>query len=516
MPRVRHRAGEREKTTAFFPESIPMRVSPVLAALLLALPALTAHADEPTPTPDAPQTLVVNSYADDGKDGTLRWAIEQNNQNPGHYRIEIQAVGNAPFVIKPATPLPEIKGPVAIQGTAWKHTGDFIAIDGSAYVQGDAAKACPGAVAGQYGANVRTLSNPGLVLRDTQGVDISGLEVRNFCIGVLLNRAGGNNLHDNRIVANKGGAGILLTGDDGQGNATANTTNNNRIVRNQLIDNGDGLELTRGAAFNLVADNLVRATKATPEASQGVEIMQASDNTLTHNRFENYSDGVQINAGDRNYLGGNVLSGNSIGISVTGSDNLLDGNLIHGNRIGIALRPEAVSHNNRLTANRIWDNSQDIRRCQSGGACIPGQRTGAIVFGVPGPDNVTFVGSRGGGVEPGKATVCAAKGAATADCQQQPNHNQPAPKLRAIAAGRLHGEVSGEPNSRYRVEVFGNAKPTETEAANFLGEVYVSTNGRGVANFSFPLDVKEPNRSFTVTATSPDGATSELSKALPR
>ncbi len=493
-----------------------MRVSPVLAALLLALPVVTAHADEPTPPADAPQTLVVNSYADDGKDGTLRWAIEQNNQNPGHYRIEIQAVGSAPFVIKPATPLPDIKGPVTIEGSAWKHSGDFIAIDGSAYVQGDAAKACPGAVAGQFGANVRTLSNPGLTVRDTQGVDISGLEVRNFCIGILVNRASANNVHDNRIVANKGGAGIMLTGDDGQGNATAGSTSNNRVLRNQLIDNGDGLELSRGAAFNLIADNLLRATKTTPEVSQGIEITQASDNALTHNRIENYSDGVQITAGDRNFLSGNILSGNSVGISVTGSDNLLDGNLIHSNRIGVALRPEAVSHNTRLTANRIWDNSQDIRRCQSGGACAPTQRTGAIVFGVPGVDNATYVGNRGGGVEAGKAVICATKGPAVADCQQLPNHNQPAPKLRAIAAGRLHGEVSGEPNSRYRVEVFGNAKPTETEAANFLGEVYVSTNGRGVANFSFPLDVKEPNRSFTATATSPDGATSELSKALPR
>ncbi|MGC1331146.1 right-handed parallel beta-helix repeat-containing protein [Pseudomonas sp.] len=493
-----------------------MRVSPVLAALLLALPVVTAHADEATPPPDAPQTLAVTSYADDGKDGTLRWAIEQNNQNPGHYRIEIQAVGSAPFVIKPASALPDIKGPVVIEGTAWKHTGDFIAIDGSAYVQGDTAKACPGAVAGQSGANVRTLSNPGLTVRDTQGVDISGLEVRNFCIGILLNRASNSVVHDNRVLNNRGGAGIMLSGDDGQGNATANTTNNNRILRNQLIDNGDGLELTRGAAFNLLADNLFRANKLTPEASQGVEIMQASDNTLSHNRFEGYSDGVQINGGDRNYLGGNVLSGNSIGISVTGADNLLDGNLIHSNRIGIALRPEAVSHNTRITANRIWDNSQDVKRCQSGGACIPTQRSGAIVIGVPGPDNATFVGNRGTGVEAGKAVVCAAKGPAVADCQQLPNHNQPTPKLRAIAAGRLHGEVTGEPNARYRVEVFGNAKPTETEAANFLGEVYVSTNGRGVANFSFPLDVKEANRSFTVTATSPDGATSELSKALPR
>ncbi|WP_233444331.1 right-handed parallel beta-helix repeat-containing protein [Pseudomonas monteilii] len=113
-------------------------------------------------------------------------------------------------------------------------------------------------------------------LRDTQGVHLSGLEVRNFCIGILINRASGNVTEDNRIVANKGGAGIMLTGDDGAGNPTATTTNNNKVLRNQLIDNGDGLELTRGAAFNLVAENLFRSTAANPEPSQGIEILSAA------------------------------------------------------------------------------------------------------------------------------------------------------------------------------------------------------------------------------------------------
>jgi 3-dehydroshikimate dehydratase len=486
--------------------------------MLLALPVANLQAAD-TPAPTAPETLVVNHYADDGSEGTLRWAIERNNQNPGHYRIEIQAVGSAPYVIKPATELPAIVGPVTIEGAAWKHSGDFIAIDGSDYIKGAGPHACPGAVEGQYGANVRTLSNPGLTLRDTQGVDISGLEVRNFCIGILVNRASNNVIHDNHIVGNKGGAGIMLTGDDGQGNSTATSTINNKVLRNHLIDNGDGLELTRGAAFNLVAGNVFRSDKANEEASQGIEILWGNDNTLTRNRFENYSDGVQINWGNRNYLADNLFTGNSIGVSVTGVDNVLDGNVIHGNRIGIALRPEATSNNTRLTANRIWDNSQDIRRCQAGGSCVPNQRLGSIVFGVPAVEHTTYVGARGGGLDQsaaGQAIICNSKGQAVAGCQPMPNQNQPAPQLRAIAAGRLHGEVKGEPSSRYRVEVFGNPKNTGTEAQSYLGEVYVTTTARGTANFSFPLDIKETNRSFTVTATSPEGATSELSKALPR
>jgi 3-dehydroshikimate dehydratase len=57
--------------------------------------------------------------------------------------------------------------------------------DGSGYIEDKGMQTCPGAVPGQYGANVRTTTNPGLALVDTQGVDISGLEIRNFCIGVL-------------------------------------------------------------------------------------------------------------------------------------------------------------------------------------------------------------------------------------------------------------------------------------------------------------------------------------------
>ncbi|MGE8357454.1 MAG: NosD domain-containing protein, partial [Microvirgula sp.] len=124
--------------------------------------------------------------------------------------------------------------------------GTYVAIDGAGYI-GQGPHACPGAVPGQFGANVRTTTSPGLVLRDTQGVDISGVEIRNFCIGVLINRASGNVIHDNRIVGNHGGAGIMITGDDGKGNSTATTTVHNKILRNEFINNGDAMEMTRGA-----------------------------------------------------------------------------------------------------------------------------------------------------------------------------------------------------------------------------------------------------------------------------
>jgi 3-dehydroshikimate dehydratase len=429
-----------------------------------------------------------------------------------------EAVGQPPYVIKPVSALPAILGPVRIEGVAWKRTGDYIAIDGSSYV-GGGTRACPGAVEGQFGANGRTTTLPGLILRDTGQVEIRGLEVRNFCIGILINRASGNLIQDNRIVANKGGAGIMLTGDDGQGNPTATTTLHNKVLRNEFIDNGDGLELTRGAAFNLVADNLFRSTDANPEPSQGIEVLRGNDNSVIHNRFENYSDGLQVNWGNRNYIAANTFTGNSVGLSLTGNGNIIDSNIITGNRIGIALRPEPEPTTNRLTANLIWGNGRDIRRCEAGGACIPGQRTGAIIFGVPGLEHAIFVGSRGGGVDsdPSKREKICAAGAPQDSCDPMPNHDQAAPTLVAVSRGRdgleLQGELKGQSSANYRVEVFANRDAGAAEAENYLGQVSVATNEKGQGRFVFLLDERlfASWATLTATVTAPDDATSPLS-----
>ena len=185
----------------------------------IALWAVPTHAG--AQSPPAPEVLRVTRTADDGGEGSLRWAIERNNAAPGRLRIELDPAGQAPHVIKLASPLPAIKGPVAIEGAPWKRSGEFVALDGSGYIEDKGPQTCPGTVPGQYGANVRTTTNPGLALVDTQGVEIGGLEIRNFCIGVLIHRASGNSIHDNRIVGNRGGAGVMLTGDDGNGNPTA-------------------------------------------------------------------------------------------------------------------------------------------------------------------------------------------------------------------------------------------------------------------------------------------------------
>jgi 3-dehydroshikimate dehydratase len=470
--------------------------------------------------PAGPEILRVTSYADDGSAGTLRAAIETSNAAPGRYRIELPAIGQAPYVVRLRSPLPPIVGPVQIEGMAWRETGAYVVVDGSGYIP-SSPEACPGAVSGQYGTNVRTTTSPGFTLVDTAGVEIAGLEIRRFCIGILLNRTSGSSIHDNRIVGNHGGAGVMMTGDDGRGNATATTTIHNRVQRNSFLDNGDGLELTRGAAFNLVADNLFRSTAANPEPSQGIEILRGNDNVVARNRFEGYSDGVQINSGDRNDLSGNTFAANVLGVSVTGTGNVIEGNTMTGNTIGVAVRPSAVPTVVRITENSISGNGVRIRRCEAGGSCDPNLRTGGIVLGVPGPEHAEYVGSHGGGVTPNASTVFHICPHEAPACQPMPNGGIQAPRLTGVhqtAQGlTIAGVVRGTPRRLYRIEVFGNRQRGGAEGEIFLASAPAATGADGSAEFSVTID-RAPRTNglatFTATATSAEGATSEFSQPL--
>jgi 3-dehydroshikimate dehydratase len=488
----------------------------LLATAVLLTLATHANAQIATPIAATSDVLRVTS-TDDSGEGSLRWAIERSNTTPGRFRIEIDPSGGAPYIIKPASALPAIKGPAQIEGTPWKRSGDFVAIDGSGYIADKGMETCPGAAPGQYGANVRTTTNPGLALVDTQGVDISGLEIRNFCIGVLVHRSSGNVIHDNRVVGNRGGAGVMLTGDDGNGNPTAATTVHNKVLRNEFLDNGDGLELTRGAAFNLVADNVFRATIDGQEPSQGIEILLGHDNVLVRNLFQGYSDGIQVNGGNRNYIGANVFTNNALGLSLSGSGNIIDGNTIFGNAVGVAVRPATVMTVARITRNSIYGNGQAIERCWTGGSCDPQLRKGGIVLGVPAPEHERYVGKRGGGVvvDPAKlAKICPDD---APDCQGPPNGGIVAPVLDGVrkngAQLMIHGHLQAKPLALFTIELYANQRPGRPEGEKFLADLATTTDAAGLAKFSAIVDNPAP-ATFTATATSSDGATSELSEPV--
>jgi 3-dehydroshikimate dehydratase len=125
--------------------------------------------------PSAVRVRRVTSTADDGSSRTLRWAITTSNASAELERIEHRPAERAGRIITLRTPLPPIKSPVQIEGTAWKRSGDYVVIDGSGDVPPGGPQSCPGATPGQYGANVRTTTFPGLRLIDTADVEPAGV-----------------------------------------------------------------------------------------------------------------------------------------------------------------------------------------------------------------------------------------------------------------------------------------------------------------------------------------------------
>src|SRR5207245_2855438 len=165
-------------------------------------------------------------------------------------------------------------------------SGEFVVLDGSGYIEDKGAQTCPGAVAGQYGANVRTTTNPGLALVDTQGVEISGFEIRNFCIGVLIHRPSGNSIHDNRIVGYPGGLQIICG-------------RRNYIPANIFTNNAFGLSLS--GAGNIIDGNVISGNAV------GIAVRPAPTMTMawiSHNAI--YGNGQKV---ERCFAGGSCDPG---------------------------------------------------------------------------------------------------------------------------------------------------------------------------------------------------------------
>src|SRR6185436_19627464 len=148
-------------------------------------------------------------------------------------------------------------------------------IDGSAIVDMSTTASCPSEDGKGNGPNVRSFQKPALAVVDSGGVEITGLEIRNFCIGVMLLRSRDNHIRHNIIHDMVGAAGILITGDlgDAAGGITEGRSIDNLIEQNVIYDTGDGAECTRGSSRLTFRNNLFyqSSPNTVSPRSQGVE-----------------------------------------------------------------------------------------------------------------------------------------------------------------------------------------------------------------------------------------------------
>jgi 3-dehydroshikimate dehydratase len=185
------------------------------------------------------------------------------------------------------------------------------------------------------------------------------------------------------------------------------------------------------------------------------------------------------------------------------------------------VRPAASMPVVRITRNSIYGNGQAIERCWSGGSCDPQLRKGGIVFGVPSGEHERYVGKRGGGVtvDPAKLAKICPDGAP--NCQGPPNGGIAAPVLERVSKSGtdliVRGRLQGAASSRFTIEIFGNRQAGGTEGEMFLGEAVAASDANGQASFSLTVDgsgLAAIPASFTATATSSNGATSEFSQPV--
>jgi len=487
-------------------------------------------------------TFVVDKNADDGSAGTLRWAIQQSNAMGGANTILVKPPHRG-WVIYLQSPLPPVQGPATVTALGAEdieytlppsaeaqvsqpvrvpaaYGRPAVVLDGSSFVNPNTVASCPAQNGVGSGPNVRSLLNPALQVVDSGNVDISGFEIRNVCIGVMLLRSHDNHVHHNLIHNTVGAAAVLVTGDDGSaaGGSTVGLSTGNVLEYNVTYDTGDGMECTRGTTNSVYQYNIMYETRTgVAPYSQGIECAGGGNAGISvlYNHFIGFSDGLQPNSVSAYLARGNIIEGTTFGIdAISGTDIRIEHNVITRNRMGIGV-------NNNLTEtisqNSIFDNGQPLVSLSTSAGGTTNASSPALL-GIDWGQN---------GVTPNHpAGACAAPFV--------PNF----PVLDAATSSWddgelvLDGTLPSCANAHYVVELFANHGLNAAgfaEGEIYLGSVAVATDGSGNASFHFRrklahlFDEDEPPRGrgvkegrtreayFTATATGASGGTSEFS-----
>jgi 3-dehydroshikimate dehydratase len=494
---------------------------------------------------DPREVLVVNRATDDNDKGSLRWAITQSNRAPGKYKILFETVAEEPLVIRPRTLLPPIVGPAFISGP-W-HGGSFSAnviIDGSplldmSEIAGRGSefppdwpwgpRVCPGETSKEgYGPNAHSLKNPALAVVDTHDVEIEGIEIRDFCIGILSLRSHHVNIHHDRFENNLGAAAVVLTGDNGKnGGTVAGASHDNTIEYNYFLNNSDTIDVVRGDMNSKIRFNtLVIDGTGQAVPSSGVEVSETNSGTLIEgNFFSGFADAIQINksrvpipypADFAVLVIRNTMTRNTVGVSVGGSQHFLLGNRIYGNRTGIGVR--AGGTGNTLSQNAVYDNGKDFSSCGPGD-----EKSGVCLDRHWSTTKVTISLNYPLGTAQTAGDLCN-DGRQGCPVQNSPVIDRAAWMLTGVIA---EGHLDSRPNQSFVIEFFfsDTAGPGGLgEAGEYVGAIKVSTNTEGIARFALPpAKIHRENSRFngdtniylTATATSASSrSTSELSSPV--
>lgn len=500
-------------------------------------PAFTAASDLPS------QTFVVTNVNDSGP-GSYRAAIEAHNAtaNSGNNTIAFNIPGSGPHFIIPTTPFPAFTRPVLIDGfTQNGASSNTLATGNNALLKivlvgTNTGSGIPGLsftsssnivrglhIVG-FGAGGIGLTTPGNVIEgcviglrpdSSAQVNIQGVNISS-----AFNRIGGTTPAARNVISGNTGSGVFINGAG---------ASNNVVQGNFLGTDLPGTTARANSQFaidiysggTLIGGSVAGAGNV---MSGGVEIMLPANNTtIKGNRFGLSFNDTVIGFG----VGGIIANSGTV---VIGGTTAVERNVILSS-IGIHNSATNVT----ITGNYLGTDSTGTVQLGGGGIGIntSNTRVGGVAAGegnlicgggvivqsgtnCPIRCNRIF-GSSGLGIDLGGVSGVTSND--VADVDTGPNNLQNFPELTNAVANVgnivVQGRLNSQVNTVFQLDFFLNETPDPSgfgEGEHYLGSTNVTTDGSGNASFSAVVPPLLANaRHITVTATDPNGNTSEFS-----
>jgi len=321
-------------------------------------------------------TYIVTNTLDSGA-GSLRWAINNANTNPGADTIEFDIiVCDGVCVITLSTPLPTLTDdsttidgyaqPGATPASGVGPATILIEIDGSNITNNNglnilsANNLVRGLAINRFGYNgiaIGYSEAAGNVIEGNYlGVDAGGtLDRGNGLDGVFIgsgaiqNTIGGDSYAEVNVIAGNGWAGVSIHGADTNGNTVSgNYIGMDKTGLNELGNSLDGVWIYGGAHDNTVGGDIAQErNQISGNLRDGVRLQAGRGNVVSGNIIGltptgtagNVGYGIHIfNAAQEHIIGGdmlgevNTISGNLVGVVITGTGTI--SNTVIGNFIG--------------------------------------------------------------------------------------------------------------------------------------------------------------------------------------
>ena len=399
--------------------------------------------------PAVADTYTVSNVLDAGP-GSLRQAMLDANSHAGADTIAFNIPGTGVRTITPVTELPVITSPVTIDG--YTQTGS-VANTASGSDNAVLLIQLNGSSAGA-GANGLTLGT------GSAGSIIKGLVINRFAGTGIVVLSSGNTVAGNFIGTNASGTAALGNSLDGISvQASSNTIGGTVTAASNIISGNGRHGISLGNGNAVIQSNLVQTNFIGPDAT-GTQLLG------------NGGDGVFAIAATSNTIGGTITQ--------TGAPpaNVIAGNA--GSGVGAAAGVMGLA----IKGNSIYSN---------GGLGIDLNRDGPTLNDFEAHDADTG-----------------------------PNGLQNHPILTTFVANpynggsdvHLNGRFKGAPNTRFHVEYFSNDASDPSgfgEGQVWIGSIDLTSSADGRLGWGTAFQTKVPVKNLTMTATDPDGNTSEFS-----